>query len=57
MLYPVDTALCHPVPTMKKLALLSLLMLFSASAFAATHHHHHKHHKTHNGTPNHKPGA
>jgi Spy/CpxP family protein refolding chaperone len=46
---------------MKKFVLASLLVLFSASAFAtpafaASHHHHHqKHHKVHNGTPNHKP--
>jgi len=40
---------------MKKFVLLTLLLAFSASAFAAPSHHtkHHKHHKTHNGTPNH----
>ncbi|HEX4039793.1 MAG TPA: hypothetical protein VHX37_17180 [Acidobacteriaceae bacterium] len=42
---------------MKKFVLATLLVLFSASAFAATHHHHQKHHKIHNGTPNHHPGA
>lgn len=48
---------------MKKLALLTLLVAFSAPAFAAGHHHHHAkkvkvhhhHQKIHNGTPNHHP--